>query len=232
MAGPDVLELQHQLVAAGYQLGVLDGIYGPTTAAAVRGFQRDHHLEADGVVGPQTRAAIQTAQAGTRGQSSPLGLAALAEAAKYIGIQEAPPNSNRTPFGVWFGVDGVPWCNIFVSYCFARGANYVLADDFKGGRGAGIYAGKGCSYVPTTEAWLRATGMWLGRVAPAPGDIAIYNWDGGEPDHIGIVAQYLGNGEFEAIEGNTGIGNDSNGGQVMRRVRHLVQVNGFGRVLA
>jgi hypothetical protein len=72
--------------------------------------------------------------------------------------------------------------------------------------------------------------MWFGRVPPLPGDIAIYNWDGGEPDHIGIVARYLGNGDFEAIEGNTAIGNDSNGGEVMRRVRNLLQVDGFGRV--
>jgi hypothetical protein len=51
-----------------------------------------------------------------------------------------------------------------------------------------------------------------------------------EADHIGIVEEYLGGGKFRAIEGNTSIGNDSNGGQVMRRLRYLTQVNGFGRV--
>jgi hypothetical protein len=84
--------------------------------------------------------------------------------------------------------------------------------------------------VPTTEAWLNATGMWLGRVEPQPGDIAIYNWDGGLPDHIGIVESFLTDGTFTCIEGNTSIGNDSNGGQVMRRKRHLNQVNGFGHI--
>ena len=73
--------------------------------------------------------------------------------------------------------------------------------------------------------------MWVGRVDPQPGDIAIYNWDGGVPDHIGIVETYLGGGEFTAIEGNTAIGNDSNGGEVMRRERRVTQVDGFGRVL-
>ena len=73
--------------------------------------------------------------------------------------------------------------------------------------------------------------MWIGRVEPRPGDIAIYNWDGGEPDHIGIVESYAqGGGTFTAIEGNTAIGNDSNGGEVMRRERCLTQVDGFGRV--
>jgi hypothetical protein len=51
--------------------------------------------------------------------------------------------------------------------------------------------------------------MWLGRVPPLRGDIAIYNRDGGEPDHIGIVESYLGDGKFSAIEGNTSVTNKS-----------------------
>jgi hypothetical protein len=230
MSGPDVHGVQQRLTALGYSIGNADGVYGPTTAAAVRRFQRDHEIEVDGVVGDRTAAAIATTTLAAKQQSSVHGLAALTEAAKHLGIKEVPPDSNRTPFGVWFGVDGVAWCNIFVSYCFAIGANYILGGNYPGGRGAGLYPGKGCTYVPTTEAWLRVTGMWIGRATPLPGDIAIYNWDGGEPDHIGIVSSWLGNGDFEAIEGNTGIGNDSNGGAVMRRTRNLTQVDGFGRV--
>jgi hypothetical protein len=49
-------------------------------------------------------------------------------------------------------------------------------------------------------------------------------------DHIGIVEQDLGNGLFQTIEGNTAVGNNSDGGEVMRRQRHILQVNGFGRV--
>ncbi len=230
MSGTDVLDVQQRLATAGYAVGNIDAVYGPTTASAVRAFQRDHTLQVDGVVGPKTRAALATTKGGQASQPSAIGLAALEEAVKHLGVKEQPADSNRTPFGVWFGVDGVAWCNIFVSYCFAKGGNYIIADNFKGGHGAGIYAGKGCSYVPTTEAWLRATGLWLGRVPPLAGDIVIYNWDGGEPDHIGIVSKYLGGGDFEAVEGNTAVGNDSNGGEVMRRVRNLTQVDGFGRV--
>ena len=90
--------------------------------------------------------------------------------------------------------------------------------------------GKGCAYVPTTEHWLSVTGLWVGRTDPQPGDIAIFNWDGGQPDHIGIVQQNEGNGVFTTIEGNTSVSSNSNGGEVMQRSRHIVQVDGFGRV--
>lgn len=231
MQGADVADLQKRLTALGYAPGPIDGAYGPATAAAVRAFQRDNKLELDGAVGPATRKALRAKKTpNTNGpivrKASSLGQKALAEAEKHIGIKERPPGSNRTPFGKWFGVDGVPWCAIFVSYCFAKGADYMIANRFKG---AGCSA-NGCTYVPTAEAWLRTTGMWKGRTTPLPGDIAIFNWDGGVPDHIGIVEKYLGGGQFDSIEGNTSLDNNSNGGEVMRRTRYLSQVDGFGRV--
>jgi hypothetical protein len=233
MRGPDVLKVQEQLAKLGLSPGPHDAAYGPTTAAAIRDFQASHGLAVDGVVGAKTLDALAraTEPAGpaappTRSASS-MGARALLEAAKHLGVTEDPRGSNRTSFGFWFGVDGVPWCNIFVSYCFQIGAGYTLCDGMKG---AGARPGKGCAYVPTTEAWLRATGLWVGRTEPQAGDIVIFNWDGGAPDHIGIVEANLGSGQFQTIEGNTAVGNDSNGGQVMRRQRHILQVDGFGRV--
>ncbi len=71
MAGMDVLEVQRRLTALGYVVGVLDGIYGPMTAAAVRAFQRDRALQMDGVVGPKTRAALAAApEAGGVGRAA------------------------------------------------------------------------------------------------------------------------------------------------------------------
>lgn len=231
MSGPDVLHVQERLTQLGYHPGPHDGKYGPTTSHAVRVFQQANHLETDGIVGPQTFLALTDTKKTPKPPPKPspgdIGLLALAEAVTHLGVTEKPAGSNRTPFGPALGLpDGVPWCAEFVSYSLYVGAKYVLCDGF---HGAGCYT-KGCTYVPTVEAWLRATGMWVGRSQPQPGYVAIYNWNGGEPDHIGIVERYLGGGQFTAIEGNTAVGNDSNGGEVMRRTRYLTQVDGFGHL--
>lgn len=57
-SGPDVQRLQQRLTDQGFQLGVVDGIYGQGTAAAVMAFQRSQGLQTDGVAGPQTLAAL------------------------------------------------------------------------------------------------------------------------------------------------------------------------------
>ena len=44
----------------------------------------------------------------------------LATARGYIGYTESPAGSNQTVFGAWFGENGVPWCDIFVSYVADR----------------------------------------------------------------------------------------------------------------
>jgi CHAP domain len=156
-----------------------------------------------------------------------VGELALAEAVRHLGVHESPPGSNRTPFGRWFGVDGVPWCAIFMSYCFAHSSGVVLC---RGWRGAGVYP-LGVAYVPTLESWLRATGLWLGaKQQRRPGDLVIFDWDGGTPDHVGILERPLDRGRYATVEGNTGVGNDSDGGAVMRRDRSAAQIAGFGRV--
>ena len=156
--------------------------------------------------------------------SASAGQRGLAEALRHVGVKEVPPGSNRTMFGRWFGVDGVPWCAIFVSYCFDVGAGVVLC---RGWHGAGVGT-RGVAYVPTLSAWLRATGR-VAKGAPRPGDIAIFDWDGGVPDHVGIVIRAAG-GVIETVEGNTAVGNDSDGGEVMRRRRSSKTVALFGRL--
>lgn len=52
--GDAVFYLQSKLASAGYQVGNIDGIYGPKTHNAVIAFQAEHNLTTDGVVGPAT----------------------------------------------------------------------------------------------------------------------------------------------------------------------------------
>lgn len=58
MRGPAVERLQERLRALGYFDGVVDGVFGPQTEAAVQEAQRANDLDPDGVVGPATWTAL------------------------------------------------------------------------------------------------------------------------------------------------------------------------------
>lgn len=53
--GPEVVGLQEALLAMSFAIGSADGIFGPLTDEAVRGFQLVVGLDVDGIVGPLTR---------------------------------------------------------------------------------------------------------------------------------------------------------------------------------
>lgn len=141
--------------------------------------------------------------------------AALNRACSQIGVSESPPNSNVVKFSDWYGMIG-PWCAMFVTWCFEYGADDLRVDSppfVKGSR----YA-----YVPYIVADARAHKYGLSTTDdPVPGDLVCYDWQSnGEPDHIGVFERWQGGGDFSAIEGNTSTSDNSNGGQVMRRVRN------------
>jgi peptidoglycan hydrolase-like protein with peptidoglycan-binding domain len=46
--------LQRMLLSRDYEVGEIDGVFGPKTKAAVNAFQSDHGLDVDGIVGPKT----------------------------------------------------------------------------------------------------------------------------------------------------------------------------------
>lgn len=58
LTGYDVRILQTALADLGYDVGGVDGRFGPRTDAAVRSFQRDNRIDVDGMVGRSTKATI------------------------------------------------------------------------------------------------------------------------------------------------------------------------------
>jgi peptidoglycan hydrolase-like protein with peptidoglycan-binding domain len=53
-----VKQIQQALADKGYNVGPVDGSFGPMTDAAVRDFQKDAGEYVDGIVGPKTWAAL------------------------------------------------------------------------------------------------------------------------------------------------------------------------------
>jgi len=59
LTGDDVAGLQTQLIELGYPLSRADGIFGRSTAEALRRFQREYGLVPDGICGPATLRALR-----------------------------------------------------------------------------------------------------------------------------------------------------------------------------
>lgn len=56
--GDDVAALQRGLASLGYDVGAVDGDFGPRTEAAVKALQQAAQIAVDGIAGPQTHAAL------------------------------------------------------------------------------------------------------------------------------------------------------------------------------
>ena len=110
-----------------------------------------------------------------------------------------------------------PWCCVFLWWLFRKAGAAELFYD--GGRTAS------CG---TLMAWARGRGR-LVTAEYLPGDLVFLRFSGsGGPQHIGIV-ETVGREALVTIEGNTGAGNDANGGQVQRRERPYRYVLGAYR---
>lgn len=57
--GDDVAALQERLTELGFDTGRPDGVFGPQTERALKGFQREYGLVSDGVCGPSTLRALK-----------------------------------------------------------------------------------------------------------------------------------------------------------------------------
>ena len=127
-------------------------------------------------------------------------------AVKEIGQTESPKNSNNSKYNKWFGLPSLPWCGMFVSWVYFHAGkplgNIGFSNGFAGCQTAVAYFKKNKKITTT----------------PIEGDIVFFDWNkDGRYDHTGIFVKWIDENHFESIEGNTAVGNDSNGGKVMRR---------------
>lgn len=128
----------------------------------------------------------------------------LAVARKELGVKESPAGSNRTKYGAWYGLDGQPWCMMYIQWVFSR---------------AGAALPVKTASCSALMSYAQAHGQWVTSGYRA-GDIVILDIPGNKvkTDHCGLVVTPLTTG-VRTIEGNTGTSNDANGGEVMERTR-------------
>lgn len=142
-----------------------------------------------------------------------------------LGNTEEPAGSNLTKYGFWYGVNGVPWCVIFLCWLFNQAGERMAF--FGGGKTAS------CSVLLR---WYREQGLTVPVSEVQVGDIVILNFSGTvEPQHCGLVTHVERSGGsilyIKTIEGNTTSGDTSqdNGGMVCEKVRYPRQVVGACR---
>lgn len=143
-----------------------------------------------------------------------------------LGQTEEPVN--LTKYGFWYGVDGVPWCVIFLCWVFDQAGERMA---FFGGRKTAS-----CSILLR---WYKEQGLTVPVEDVQPGDIVLLNFHGkSDPEHCGLVTGVtdskilVDNRVAEriiynvgTIEGNTSVnGSQDNGGMVAEKTRYPSQI--------
>lgn len=220
---------------------------GNVADSGVAGIQRQQHLDATGWIGEKTFNTLRSIRipeglphAGEPAmdatavkqindafrmfeghepapdQKGTLRQAALELSYTQLGVKESPAESNNNKYGVWYPMNYQPWCAMFTTWC------YVCAAEEMGVKSPSLVRGQRYSYCPYIVADARANRYGLRTTDdPVPGDLVVYDWGGDTIyDHVGLFERWTsGQTYFDAIEGNTSMSNNSNGGEVMRRNR-------------
>lgn len=135
------------------------------------------------------------------------------------GYHESPSGSNKTKYGKEYGMNGTPWCAIFVWWCFKHAGASEL-----------FFGGKKTAYVPALADYYIAHKRIVKKTHGKAGDIVFFDFDhNGNSDHVGFIYKKKDSNHYYTIEGNTGTTNQANGGEVMLRCRSLDQISRIAR---
>ena len=150
----------------------------------------------------------------------------IAVATKFADAHYKEGRNNDSVFGKWYGMNNVPWCAMFVSYCFNKAGvgSLVAASTLKG------FAS--CSAAVN---WFKAHKGLVASKNAKPGDVVFFNFHGAKsPDHVGIVISNDPKHKvMHTVEGNTvnpnGTGDQVNGDGVYYKTRPYGYVVAVGR---
>lgn len=137
-----------------------------------------------------------------------------------IGTKESPAGSNKVKYNTaYYGreVSGsnYAWCAAFVWWCFREAGASKL-----------FYGGGKTAYCPTLKNFHKKQAV---KGDYKPGDVIFFNFSGKtNAAHVGIC-ESLDGSYITTIDGNTGSGNEANGGAVMRRKRSKKYIVGAYR---
>ena len=140
----------------------------------------------------------------------------VAAARKEVGYREGANNENKYARALYPKLNNVPWCAIFVSWCFRQAKATSLVDvQYNWG------------FAGCTDALRRF--RKAGRVVPKrrarPGDIVFFDFNNVDvtAEHVGIVIEPAKSWGLVTVEGNTmaehATGSQANGNGVWRRNR-------------
>lgn len=225
--GAAVREVQEILAGRGYVVGKngVDGEFGEQTKRAVESFQRSNKIKVDGEVGQDTMRLLKIASGKAEMEPTPVQASSelitevLKIAAKQVGVQENPRNSNRgkkvEAYLASIGLGGgYAWCMAFVYWCTKEAAKTLETTNPLFKTGGVLYQ------------WNQRKKLQVTR--PKVGDIFIMQFKGGA-GHTGFVTKVEGK-YIHTIEGNTNNAGSREGDGVYRRVRTISSCKGFLRL--
>jgi len=141
-------------------------------------------------------------------------------ARREIGVKESPANSNRVKYNTaYYGKEvsgsSYPWCCAFVWWVFREAGASAL-----------FYGGKKTAYCPTLKTYHKGQTV---KGDYRPGDVIFFNFSGkANAAHVGVCESWDG-AYITTIDGNTGTGDQANGGAVLRQKRSKKYIVGAYR---